>query len=61
MKLITGAGNRPIGKVISADTHEQIFDKNNEYVGRVSEAGTFDRGGWKISPQQVPGLLLKRR
>jgi len=36
-----------------------VYDARGSYLGYVDSRGTFDAQGRNVSPQQVPGLLVK--
>ena len=56
---IKDPGNAPIGSVRTNTNRGMVYDENNEYTGYVSEQGTYDKTGWRISTIPVIGLLLK--
>jgi len=58
-EVIKDASGRPIGKIVTeVDGTIKVYDDLGLPKGKVTEDGTFDDLGIKISSAQVPGLLL---
>lgn len=42
-----------------SDGRVRVTDKHSNLCGYVKKDGTYNKAGQRVSPQQVPGLLLE--
>jgi hypothetical protein len=60
VEIIRDAFGRPIGRFEKHSSGEvRVYDSVGRPLGRAGRTGTFDHLGRRLSPNSVPGLLMK--
>jgi hypothetical protein len=59
MEQIKDANGTIIGHFKIVGVITEVYDKHMNYLGKSTPNGTFNKSNDRISPNQVPGLLLR--